>query len=89
MPTVIDTTRANDPRLDNRVTSAILDLVASGYSIPDATRAIALGAMAEARGEGLGPLEVDFAATHVCRLGSDLMIRFRQLADDGGVLVVA
>lgn len=73
------TTRANDPGLDQRVRSAILERVAAGESIPDATRTVGLNAVDEAADNGLGAPEMDFIARHVCRLGADLMARVGEL----------
>lgn len=77
-----------DPRMDARIVDAILVRVAAGESIPDATRAVALGAAEEAAGEQhMGTAEQLFAVTHVSRLGADLMARIRDLVRGGLVAV--
>jgi hypothetical protein len=74
------TTTAHDPRLDSRIRDAILDLVADGKSIPEATTTVALGVLEEVRQEGrMGAREEEFAVRHVGRLGADLMTRIRGL----------
>lgn len=77
------TTTPLDPRMDMRIVDAILDRVAAGESIPDATRAVALGAAEEAAQEHMGTAEQLFAVTHVSRLGADLMARIRDLVRGG------
>jgi hypothetical protein len=68
--TVIDT-RPDDPTLDARITAAILERVAAGEDLPEATRAVCLGAIDEVRETGwMGQPEVEFIIWHVFRLGS-------------------
>lgn len=70
--TVIDT-RPDDPTLDARITAAILDRVAGGEDLPQATRAVCAGAVGEVRETGwMGEPEVEFIVWHVFRLGASL-----------------
>lgn len=83
-PTI--TTTPNDPGLDRRILAAILERVAFGESVPQATQAVSLGAIEEARTEGLGDGEMRFIAAHVCRLGSGLMSGLGDLAQRSGLI---
>lgn len=70
--TVIDT-RPDDPTLDARITAAILDRVADGEPLPQATRAVCAGVVDEVHETGwMGQPEIEFIIWHVFRLGASL-----------------